>query len=356
VNDMLKGGSDFKKQAQNLNEAPNKEAPSNGKLLFVKYSALGDIALATAAASCIKAHFPSLSLFWLAAKPYDELLSGQPFVDEVLPWDRSRDPRAFFGLLRRVRGLCFDWLVDMQWVQRSALLSALSGAKRRLGFFKGHRFPYYDWTPENWRYEDPILERQSAMLEGLGISDGLSYSPRLCVSGEESRAAEPALNVPEPRCAALIGASKPVKRWPAQNWVSFLRMMISRGWSALLVGHGREEEGLARKIALQLPESRTANLVGALDLKEMAALFSRVQLAVGGDTGPLYLAIAAGVPSVGLFGPTNPKTHFPDLTFTASLSAPCPRSGCNDWNCPNADCLSAILPHEVFEAVQKLGL
>ncbi|HPU78691.1 MAG TPA: hypothetical protein PKY84_10405, partial [Thermosynergistes sp.] len=64
MNDMLKGGSDFKKQAQNLNEAPNKEAPSNGKLLFVKYSALGDIALATAAASCIKAHFPNLSLFW----------------------------------------------------------------------------------------------------------------------------------------------------------------------------------------------------------------------------------------------------------------------------------------------------
>jgi len=356
LNDALKTDSTSRRQAQNLNEAPNGGAPNKGKLLFVKYSALGDIALATAAASCIKAHFPSLSLFWLASKPYNELLSGQPFVDEVLPWDRSRDPQAFFSLVRRVRSLRFDWLIDMQWVQRSALLSALSGARCRLGFFKGHKFPYYDWTPENWHYEDPILERQSAILEGLGISDGLSYPPRLRVSDGGSRTLRLALSVPEPRCAAIIGASKPVKRWPAESWVSFLRMMTDRGWSSILVGHGPEEEEMAREIALQLPEGRTANLVGALDLQGMAALFSRVQLAVGGDTGPLYLAMAAGVPSVGLFGPTNPYTHFPDLTFTASLSAPCPRSGCGNWNCPNADCLSAISPREVLEAIQKLGL
>lgn len=327
----------------------------SGKLLFVKYSALGDIALATAAASCIKAHLPRLSLFWLASKPYDELLRDQPFVDGVLSWDRSRDPRAFLGLIKKIREMKFDYLVDMQWVQRSAIISALSGAKRRLGFFKGHKFPYYDWTPgESWRYENPILERQAAILEGLGISDGLFYPPRLCAGGEG--AAHLDLSVPKPRLAALIGASKPVKRWPVENWVSFLRMMIDRGWSAILVGHGRKEEELSSIIADGLPKSCVANLVGALSLKEMAALFSRVQLAVGGDTGPLYLALAVGVPSLGLFGPTKSETHFPRLPYALSLSVPCPRSGCNDWACPKADCLSAISPHEAFAALQKIGL
>ena len=73
------------------------------KILFIRYSALGDILLATPYARALKEKYPKCRLTWLAACPYEQILEGQPYIDRVLQWDRGQDNTAFFRLIGEIR-------------------------------------------------------------------------------------------------------------------------------------------------------------------------------------------------------------------------------------------------------------
>ncbi|MEG3065639.1 glycosyltransferase family 9 protein [Acetomicrobium sp.] len=160
---------------------------------------------------------------------------------------------------------------------------------------------------------------------------------------------------PKPRVACIIGASKPVKRWPACSWAEFVSMIASSGGSAVLLGHGRQETDMAKEIISLLPEAfkeKTVDLVGKLKLDEMAAVIEACGLVIGGDTGPMHLALALHKPSVGLFGPTLPGQVGLDKINIKLLSG-CKCAGCQNWDC-DKNCLSSIKPKEAFEALAKL--
>jgi len=181
--------------------------PPQGKagerLLFIRHSALGDVVRAIPVVATIKKVFPDINITWLLERPFDELIQGQPYVDDVLVWDRKLGLKGFWGLIRSIRRSHFTHLVSIQGTDRSAVIALLSGIKNRAG--------RHDWA--SFVYNLPNEDISQILGRPVTIDRNRVYYQ---VSDELKSFRNGLLcGIPFPRIACIIGASKLVKRWPA---------------------------------------------------------------------------------------------------------------------------------------------
>lgn len=273
----------------------DKEIPlpeEKDRLLFIRFSSLGDVLLALAKARALKTRFPGLHLAWLAQAEYEGILRMQPYVDEVVPWDIGKGRLTVLQLIGRIRQADFRFLYSVHYNDRSALVSAFSGIPVRVGFHKNLQFAYdYSLAEANRAWE---------------LGKFLTKEVQLHVSEEEKAKLFEKMPVKEGRfvfCA--IGASKTFKRWPVRSWTVFLEEACRAGLIPVLVGSGLDEEKMGGEI-VSSSHAPVINLAGRLSLEEVCALAASSDLAIGGDTGPIHLARMTGIPCIGLFAVRDP--------------------------------------------------
>lgn len=138
------------------------------------------------------------------------------------------------------------------------------------------------------------------------------------------------------RAAALLPAGRPWlvlgptanwhrKVWPAERFAELaLRLTASDGalpgaGIAILGGPGDQERSMATPVLTALPQA--LDLVGKLDLPEVAAVLSRAAMFIGNDSGLMHLAAAAGAPTIGLFGPTPSDEYGPAGPMASAVLA-----------------------------------
>ena len=114
-------------------------------ILFVRLSYIGDILHATPAARWIKEHYPEAKLHWIVTPSMVELLQGNPYVDEIIPWERDEYEahskklhiptmwRMWWKLRDKLKPYKFDVAVDVQGRLITGLVLLASGAPIRLG-------------------------------------------------------------------------------------------------------------------------------------------------------------------------------------------------------------------------------
>ena len=338
------------------------------KILFVKLGAIGDIIHALPALAATRAKFPEAEISWVAEERSAEILRGNRLIDNLIEVDtRSLRGGIFFEKMltgaakqaRNLRQYDFDIAMDLQGLLKSGLIAKLSGARERWGFSKADlREPaarvFYtntvdlrershvihqnlqlvttavSFTPEPTRIDFPIFSEETHRDEATAIADR--------VDGE---------------FAVLNPAGGWVtKLWPAENFGDLAdRLWETRGLSSIIVT-GPKETDLAMRV---LDASRSGKVISAEpSLKGFYELSRRARVYVGGDTGPTHLAIAAGAPVVGLFGPTewwrNGSLN-PDDICVERLDIDC-RIDCHRRTCSKWICMD-IGVGTVLEAVQK---
>jgi ADP-heptose:LPS heptosyltransferase len=151
-----------------------------------------------------------------------------------------------------------------------------------------------------WRRPPPdeLVERRFLRLladDGLIRTGDAELPLRVVLTDDERRQAARALPTGLTRPVLVLpGAGMPIKRWPAERWSELVGELTSAGHDCLTVPDGAE-----------LPGVRALPRMGLRELAATAAgLADRGGVAVGGDTGPVRLATAAGLPALGLYGPT----------------------------------------------------
>ena len=122
------------------------------------------------------------------------------------------------------------------------------------------------------------------------------------------------------RAAALLPSGRPIiglsptanwsqKVWPADRFAALFQALDRGAIPAVFAGPGEAERAMAAPLLAALPDA--IDLVGRLSLPEVAACLARCDLFVGNDSGLMHLAAAAGVPTLGLFGPTPAQEYAP---------------------------------------------
>ncbi|WP_129631413.1 glycosyltransferase family 9 protein [Candidatus Oscillochloris fontis] len=334
------------------------------RVLVIKPDALGDLLLATPALGQLRqglphAHIsavvgPWSRMIWATHPALNTLhtLEFPGFARTIGPRRRLRP----YGMLLRyaavLRRMHYDAALlfrDDHWW--GAMLIALAGIPIRIGHahprcapFLTHALPY-----------DPKahVSRQSlavvAALLGHVASDAppTFFDPGAAASAWAAQWC--ATNLTNaPFVVIHPGASGPTKAWPPERWVAVGHALASRGWRIVLSG-GPDEVELARRVAAQHPPA--LNLAGATNIPQLAAILARAHLMIGGDTGPLHLAVSQGCPSIHLFGPSDPGRFGPwgdparHRVVTAGLAC----SPCSQFQtCPRHT--------DPSECMQKIGV
>jgi lipopolysaccharide heptosyltransferase I len=350
--------------------------PSGARVLFVRLSAFGDVALELPALFALRAARPDLHLAWVVEDRCAALLEGLPALDEliVMPRGRWRELRrergrtAALAAMRRFGADLgsgrWDAALDFQGNLKSGLVTRASRARRRLGFARGAtREPNWLFTRERVAIDDPRThrrERDFRLLEALDeslvlprdprIDFGLREDERAWAQGLASGASGP-LMVVHPGTAAFFAQ----KRWPLERYAALIdRMAEERGVRTVLSYGPGHEEAERRDAVRELCQSPLILPDEPPSLRQLIALFDRADLILGSDTGPVHLASVMGRPTVILFGPYDPGPLHPFGHPERGRYAALPCSPCRYRDCPRALCMEEITEVEVRETVRAI--
>jgi lipopolysaccharide heptosyltransferase II len=324
----------------------------------VRLGAIGDVVNALVFASALKETRPDLHLGWVVHPLAAPLVEGHPSVDRVHRWERGAGLGELARLVREIRAARYDLAVDLQRIQKSALLARLSGAPRVLGYERARTKELsWVWTKERVRPRAPARHMLELYLELARHLGAEAREPRHLFPPDEAAEAwaeglvrelggEPVL--------VNLGATKPANRWASERFGALARALVRElGVPVCLTGGPGDLEAAARARAAAR-ETPVRDLVGQTSLRQLVALARRARLFVGCDTGPMHLAAAVRTPVVALFGPADPARTGPygpghTLVRVPPPCAPCNRKTCNQ---PRHACMEDITVEAVLDAVR----
>ena len=309
------------------------------RVLVVRHRAAGDLLLTTPALRALRAGLPSATIDILVSRETGGLLSGSPDVDRVLEIDR----RSLVSQASRYAGLFgegYDLVLDMVSNPRSAFMTALTRARIRVGYdLPGRSYAYTIRVPrEPVGPEGPVAryapEASLDLVRAIGIEPrGLDLTLRV---GLEARAAMDGWLLGcglgnRPLAACLPSGTWATKTWLPDRFAAVMDDLHDVADALWLWGPGEEE--LARACRARM--TKPSVLAPATGWQELAALIRRSSLLVSNDSGPKHLAVALGIPTVTIFGPTNPRAWQPASgPHVAVEAAGLECLHCNQTRCP----------------------
>lgn len=341
------------------------------RLLVVRLGAIGDVVNALVFATAVKDRHPDTELGWVVHPLARPLVEGHPAVDRVHVWQRGGGLGELRRVLREVRAVRYELAVDLQRIQKSALLARLSGAPRVLGHDRGRAKELsWVWTKERIApglAEAHMVEQYLAFARHLGLTDVAARHVLPEDPAAEAWAEELVAELGAPPVLVNLGATKPANRWRPERFGE-LAAGIRTALDLPVVLTGSEADRAVEQGALSAlgDASGVRSLVGRTSLPELVALERRARLFVGCDTGPLHVAVAVGTPAIALFGPADPRRtgpygavdaadcDVPDqphrVLRTRPPCAPCNRRLCNQ---PRHACMEDLTVERVLDAVRS---
>ena len=287
-------------------------------LIATKYRFIGDTLLAVPLLRAAASLWPEAQITLLTGASAQELLQGCPYVHDTICFDPYRKADEgflrFSQIVRQVRERRFDVALVCNRSFHSALIAALGGIPRRVGWsgFQKRDFlftgtvPYNGNAPEIESYLDLLTPFTSAEFAA-----GQDRQLQLWVTDTERRQAAERLSRPgaSPLFGLQPGATHAEKRWPAARYAVLIHLLAERYPEAryVLLG-GPDETEYASDVLHHCGASerdRVLSLVGKLSLRETLAFLPCLDLFVGSDTAIRHAAMAVNTPTVALFGPTS---------------------------------------------------
>lgn len=331
-------------------------------ILIVKLSAIGDVIHALPVAHAIKKKYPQARITWVVEKPAYDLLTNNPDIDEIILFDKKKF-KSLTGLLvngyqfgKELKKRKFDLAIDLQGLFKSGAISYLSGAPKRLVYCNAREMSHLIGQRIcGEQQEGHVVEQYLDVARHLGCNtDEVSFP--IHITEKEAKKSEAIGNhagfrMENPYIVLAPGTNWASKCWPPVHFAQLADQLYNKNIIPVIIG-GPGDQRLAQEIIAHT-KIPPIDLTGKTTMKELAYIIKNSQAFVGGDTGPMHLAVAVGAKVVTLFGPTDPNRNGPYGLNHKVLIAPLPCQGCWQRVCPKQkDCLASIPVDEVYQALE----
>jgi ADP-heptose:LPS heptosyltransferase len=338
----------------------------------IRLGAVGDVVRTLPSVSSLRAAYPGSTIAWLVEPASASAVEGQPWVDEVILFPRgmlqqslarwrllraARIARRFLGDLRRRR---FDLVLDFHSILKSGVLARLSGAPTRASYARPFaREGAFLFATARARMEPTKIsrfERNEGLVRFLGLHADSDQRPLRLEPEILERAAKGLGPGPAP-VAIHPGTSDatPHKRYTVAGYAAVARALADGEGMTSVVSCGPARDDRAFAAAIVEASGGAARIAPETPtLADLAALFSRSRLYIGGDTGPMHVASLVGTPVVQILGPTDPVENAPfpgspSRTVRVQIHCnPCRRG------CAAVTCMRVIPPEMVIDAAREL--
>jgi heptosyltransferase-2 len=311
--------------------------PNANILVIRQQNQMGDMLLATPCLRALRQILPRSWITLLASHENEAVVRNNPYVNEVLVYDKRafrRNPFVLIRFLGALRKRSFDISVVLSTVSSSvtsSLLCLASSARYRLSYSgKSYGLGFVDSA---FHVTVPLVDANEhqtivglKLLEYFGVTTN-DLSPIMALTEEDTRFAEEFMSKSSLRpkgqnvaVAVHPGAGKAKNRWPTSKFAHVANELHTNQGAQIVVIGGPSD---AEVLSAMLKELKFAPVVLAGEsIGRVAAVMNRLSLFICNDTGVLHVAAAIGCPTLALFGPTDPLLWAPMADCVRVLRAP----------------------------------
>ncbi|MDD2501562.1 MAG: lipopolysaccharide heptosyltransferase I [Geobacter sp.] len=343
------------------------------RILIIKTSSLGDIIHALPVLEYLRQAEPAASIDWVVDEAFADLVSGNPLLNRVLTvafrrWKKApftrRTRQELVSFIKTLRQECYDLIFDLQGNLKSGMVCAFGRAPVKVGFSRAHQQERLNALFTNRKVGFLPPDRNAGQRYLRIVSAPFALPPESVVphsniytSPEDDTHAQQMIGAAEGRPLILFhnGTTWTTKFWHAEGWKQLADALLLRYQQAtiLLSWGNKEEHALAEEIARHI--GSRAVVLGKMSLKQFVAVLKRVDLVVGGDTGPVHLAAAVGTPTVSFYRSSDGTASGPQGSRHRIVQSPLACTRCFRTSCLRDDeCRASITVEAMMSAVEKV--
>jgi len=336
------------------------------RILIVRTDRIGDVVLSTPVIKAIRDNYPTAYIAMMVSPFTSEIVEGNPYLDEVIIYDKLTKHRSFWGSLKfsfKLRKKRFDLAIILHPTNRVHLVTFFARIPKRIGYNRklgllltdrlnhtkhlGQKHEleynldlvrYLGIEPEDKNLFMPIKPQSEAWVEEMLKKEGITKTDKLV--------------------AIHPGASCPSKIWPVERFAEVANKLIEKYGFKVIIISGPKDISLGQKLTNYL-HYRAVNLSGQTSLSQLASLLKRCSLFISNDSGPVHIASAVGTPVISIFGRNqkglSPLRWGPVGKKDKVLHKEIGCIQCLAHNCKkDFACLKAISVEEVLDCVDQI--
>jgi ADP-heptose:LPS heptosyltransferase len=278
-------------------------------ILLIQTAFIGDVILATALIEKLHQFYPGTHIDFLVRKGNETLLTGHPFLREVIVFDKKRKYKNLFLLIAKIRRSGYDVLINVQRFATTGIIATFSGAKEKIGFDKNPFSSFYTTKVLHQVGRLHEVDRNQKLIERL--TDSKPARPRLYPSASDFAKAR-SYQRGDYFCMAPTSVWF-TKQWPAEKWIELIQKIHGQVKSIFLLGAPADHH-VCESIRLASAISSVVNISGKLSLLESAALMKDAKMNFVNDSAPMHLASAMNAPVTAIYCSTVPSFGFGPLS------------------------------------------
>jgi len=343
------------------------------RVLIVKVSALGDVVNTLPVLDYLHQVSPGIEIDWVVEEGSRELIDGNPLLRKIhqvrtRAWRQSpfslKTWREIAAVKRGLRESRYDITFDLQGNFKSGLITWLSGSERRYGFDRDDvREPLNLIFTNNQvplRRQDTHASARALRVVSVPFGKeyaGMKLSTEIFTTPEDDAATETFLSTLSDGLAFLFhyGTTWETKLWSEKGWIELGKLLLARfPDSTILLSWGNDgERAAAERIAAAVKGN--ARILPKMTLKGLCAFLKKMDLVVGGDTGPVHMAATVGTPTVSFYRATDAKRNAPKGETQLHVQAPLHCKACLRKECDrDLQCRESITADALMQSIVRI--
>ena len=280
------------------------------KILFLRFSSIGDIVLTTPVIRCVKKQIPGCTVHYVVKANYANVLKNNPYIDEIIEYDSNWD-----ALMSDLKYNQYDYIIDLHHNIRTLRIKQILNVKS---------FSFPKLNIQKWLYTSlkinllpntHIVDRYFEIVQKLKVNNdgnGLDFF----IGNQESLKEN---DLPTTHLfgfiAIVVGAALETKKMPVEKIIELCNKI---NYPIILLG-GKEDIKAADEIC-KIDEVKIYNSCGKFSLAESADIIRKSKLVITHDTGLMHIAAAFKKPILSIWGNTTQK--FGMFPYYGNISAP----------------------------------
>lgn len=286
------------------------------KILIIQTASIGDVILATPVIEKLHAFFPEAKIDFLLKKGNESLFDGHPFLHKVLIWDKTTEKyKNLIRLSNYIKDNKYDAVVNIQRFVTSGFLTALSGAKEKIGFNKN---PFSLLFTKKVKHKIKTgnqheINRNQRLVET--ITDTTSFPIKLYPSQKD------AARMSQYKTVKYITVSPAslwfTKQFPKAKWIDF-SSKLDKEITVYFLGSKKDRE-ICDEIIKASEHKNALNMAGKLSFLESAELMKSATMNFMNDSAPMHLASSVDAPTTAIFCSTVTSFGFGPLSTNSVI-------------------------------------
>jgi lipopolysaccharide heptosyltransferase II len=356
------------------------------RILVIKLCCIGDIIFMTPALRTLREHYPNAHISFMASRWVKDIVERITYVDEIILFDAPYEKNSWLirywatiKIMRVIQRSKFDVAILGHRSSVFSTIAFLAGVKKRIGFagarFLTLRAPFDDTAHETQRYMSLVAALVGEQLHG-------PFETEIAAKPSDLKFAQELLHKVDksekkkyvgifPGGGENPGTSMAIKRWYPDRYARLMSILYAElNLVPVMLGGVTDGNVVNETLANLPPDVPSINAVGVGTIGDLCGILKECSVVIGGDSGPIHMAAALGVPTVSIFGPSDPRLVAPigvkHLHIWKKIScSPCytPKTVMdrsyykgNEFSCWTGthECIYQIEVEEVLNAVKRV--